>query len=520
MRRLFTKEMEFGRGSLEFLGNCTVAHRACYFVRIYGRDVLLMATPLSSSSGPTFARGEHLAFEYRVSGAAPLSALSTAVLEGFTLRLLKQEKRIAGTLKELPRAPLSGMGIELVESVLSGDNEEFQLRVGPDSWPVTVKVGPPGNHPLPLFRWTFAVVAGNDVSTGGHGNIQHFLLLYCAHRVLETPFSARPESDSNTTPTGREVFAYHAPARRDYDGGGIPELQDGDRLRLSFEVPTRCSHRCVFCVAWTDCGPNDILLTTEELLAAATAILSELSRAGGTVSADVVLVGQDALTHPGFLELVRLFDSHLRVQRITVVTPGTGLAQEGLARELAQAGLHGVILTLLAAQEEVHDKLTGQTGAFADLQQSITNVEAAGLDWELNTVVLRANQAAFPALLEQAAGLGHKVRVYIYTNEPMVPPAQVAECAPDVSEFAALLQEHQELVEANVESLHYAPLCLLPKWAWSLSSHASQSLPNPATPLPDACQGCAALGTRCPSVSASYVALFGIDRLKRIEKLD
>jgi hypothetical protein len=255
------------------------------------------------------------------------------------------------------------------------------------------------------------------------------------------------------------------------------------------------------------------------LLAAATAILKKLPPAQGIATADVVLVGQDALTHPAFLDLVRRFGQHPGVQRITVVTPGTGLAKAGLAKELAQAGLHGVILTMLAAQKEVHDQLAGRAGAFQDLQQSIKNVAAAGLDWELNTVVLRDNQAAFPALLKQAAQLGRKVRVYIYTNEPMVPPEQVARCAPDVGAFATLLEMHRELVESNVESLHYAPLCLLPQWAWSLSIHASQSLPNPATPPPDACCGCAALGSRCPSVSASYVTLFGVAELKRIDDL-
>ncbi len=512
--------MEFGRGSLEFLGSCTVAGRACYFVRIDDLDVLLMATPVTASHGRTFARGEYLAFEYRLGGDLPLSALSTAVLEGFTLRLLRQEERIAETLRGSSDDSLADINVEARESIPGGDGEEFQLRIGPKGVAARVKVGAPGDHQLALFRWAFSVSTQDEINTRAQGSIQQFLLLYCAHRVLGLPFSFQPKEDTEPTSSGREVFAYHAPARDDFKDGGIPELQEGDRLRLSFEVPTRCSQRCVFCVAWTDCATAHKSLGTEELLAAAEGILGQLPPVGHAVRIDVVLVGQDALTHAGFQQLLRLFRGHSSVKRITVVTPGTNLAEPGLAEELVAAGLDGIIMTLLDGEAKTHDKLAGRAGAHTDLLQAISNIEAAGLSWELNTVVLKDNQSKFCGLLEKASQLGCKLRVYLYTNEPMVPLEKVALCAPDVVSFATLLGKHRELVENNVESLHYAPLCLLPEWAHKLSSHASQSLPSPADPLPDACQDCAALGTHCPSVSAAYVSLFGIDSLKRLEEQD
>ena len=521
MKRLFSTEMDLGRGSLDFLGNCIVAGRACYFVRLGERDVLLVAELRSDSSGRTFARGEHLCFEYRSVGPAPLSALATTVLERFTLRLLRQEARIADTLRETQDGTEGMAGITVSGVAQDGDGERFDLQVGDDGRKVTVSVGSPGCHPLPLFRWTFRVTTDEAAPPHILGAIQHFLLLYCAHRVLEKPFQAAAAGpDLGSTEPGREVFAYHAPARKDHADGAIPELQAGDRLRLSFEVPTRCSQRCVFCVAWKECGRDEEVLTQEQLLAAASRLLSDLSNAPDAVKADVVLVGQDALTHQGFPELVRLFRTNARVSRITVVTPGTDLARAGLSDELSEAGLDCVVLTLLAADAMEHDRLAGRDGAQTDFNLATRSLTAAGLDWELNTVVLRANQDSFPALLEHAADLGRRVRVYLYTSEPMVSPEQVSQCTPDIVAFAALLERHRALVEDQVESLHYAPLCLLPKWIWRLAGHASQSLPNPATPLPEACQGCAALGARCPSVSASYVSLFGTDGLRRLEHLD
>ena len=480
---------------------------------------MLVARRRSQSTGRAFARSEHLAFEYRCADEQPLSALDTSVLEGFTLRLLRQDKRIADTLLESPDKSEVVPGIDVTESTQSGDEELFKLRIGEEGPAVSADVGPPGSYPLPLFRWTFAITAESELPAATQGAIQHFLLLYCAHRVLEEPFLTNLDSATAPPRSGREVFAYHAPARLDHADGGIPPLEEGDRLRLSFEVPTRCTQRCVFCVAWTDCGTDEMVLTPEQLLAAAAELLTELSAAGDSVRADIVFVGQDALTHEAFPGLLRRFRSHASVQRITVVTPGTGLAKVGLAEEMAEAGLDGVILTLLGTSDDVHDRLAGKAGALADLQLSLANLTAAGLDWELNTVVLRDNQEAFPALLEYAADLGRPIRTYLYTNEPMVPPEQVARCAPDVVAFARLLEQHRDLVEANVESLHYAPLCLLPRWSWHLVSHASQSLPSPASPLPDACQGCAAIGSRCPSVSAAYVSLFGVTELRRIDDL-
>ena len=520
MKALLSKEMVFSRGSLEFLGNCVVAQTACYFLRLDGHDIMLAARIRSDSSTRTFARGKHLDFEYRSAGPEPLSAPSTAVLEGFTLRLLRQEARIAETLRSPPGSLEETTGISLMDSAQDESGERFDLQIAATQLPISVVVGPRGSYPLPLFRWSFRVKTEDSVPPAVSGAIQHFLLLVCAHRILEEPFQFNPGIRPIPALPRREVFAYYAPGKPDHPAPRLPELQAGDRLRISFEVPSRCTQRCVFCVAWSSCHDHLKPLDQQDLEAAATDLLADLSAAAGTVSADVVLVGQDALTHPGFPALVRLFRSHELVQRITVVTPGTGLAGPELVAELAEAGLDGVILTLLGATALLHDRLAGREQAHADFLLSTINLAAAGLDWELNTVVLKDNLESFPELLAYSSRLDRKVRVYLYTNEPIVPLTQVALCAPDLGEFAALLANHRGLVEAHVESIHYAPLCRLPRWAWHLSGHASQSLPSPAVPLPDACQGCAALGTRCPSVSAAFVSLFGTAGLVHLDSVE
>lgn len=497
-----------------------VAQTACYFIRICGHDIMLAAKNRTESSTRAFARGQHLNFEYRCADTEPLSALSTAVLEGFTLKLLRQEARIAETLRMPNRSLAETTGINLLDAVQSDGGEVFKLMVGKEGPSLTVAMGPPEANPLPLFRWSFRVTAPEDLPLDHSGTIQHFMLLVCAHRILEEPLQNGTGRRQQTAPRGREVFAYFAPARPDHPVQQIPELQAGDRLRLSFEVPTRCSQQCVFCVAWNACDNHQTALDTEDLLAAASRLAKGLTCAEQSASADVVLVGQDALTHPGFASLVRLFRSHPGVERISVVTPGTGLARPELAMELADAGLNCVILTLLSSDPLLHDRLAGRAQAHADFLLTIRNLAAAEVDWELNTVVLKDNLDTFPGLLEYVATLGCKLRVYLYTNEPMVPLEQVALCAPDPGAFAAMLEGHRRLVEASVESIHYAPLCLLPRWAWRLSGHASQSLPTPAVPPPEACQGCAAQGARCPSVSAAFVSLFGTAGLVRLDRLE
>lgn len=509
MDSLLSRQLDFPRGTASFLGNCRVGRRACYFLRIEQHDLVLVASIAPPEEARPFARGKHLYFEYRQASDTPLGASNTAVLERFTRLLLQSEARIFATLSQAAGDVETIPGLVVVSQSKVDDRDCFQLKVGPREVAVEVVLARRDHLPLRIFRHgarvTFANACDGDV--GVTGAVQQFLLLRVAQYLLEFPL---PEATSMPIDTevvgGREVFAYFAPGRPDFSAS-LPMLEPGDRLRLSFEVPSQCGHQCVFCVAWAPCDAVPAPLPEAALTDSAAAILGTVAPL--TTAIDVVFVGQDALTHPGFVDLVATFRKHGAVQRIAVVTPGTTLATPGIAQGLAAAGLDTVILTLLAPEAPLHDRLVGRPGAFADLQQALPLMDRAGLAWEFNGVLLKENLPHLPALLKHVQAQNRKIRLYLYTSEPMVPLEQAARCAPDMAEVERFLEGHRTLVMAAVSSLHYAPLCRLPEWARPLASHASQSLPAPASPLPDACQQCPAYGTRCPAISQHAMTLFG-----------
>lgn len=513
MKRLFSREFILDRQTIKLLGSCVVDERLCYVLETGRRHIVLLASITPPPSGRSFARGQTLYLEYRTDIAEPLGTRDTMALEVFVKRLLRAEAATARQLAE--DAPTPQFTILEATSDDTGDRTVLQLP-GIDA-PVAVIMAPAQDGPLRLFRHAPSVVG--DLEPPAARALQQFLVYKAAHTALGTPYPALPGGGSTAREgSGREFFTYFAPARPDFNASSIPKVGSADRLRVSFEVPSSCQQQCVFCVAWQACDAGQQPMDGPELLAAATRVLEELGEVASTSGqADVILVGQDAVAHPACAELVRLFKAHDAVGRLAIVTPGTHLATRATVEALALAGLDAAIVTLLGDTAELHDRLAGRPGALDGLEAAVEHLNQHGIDLEFNTVLLAENIERFPHLLERARSWGKPVRVYAYTSEPMVPLEQARRCAADPATIRQVLATNRSLVEAQVSSLHYAPLCLLPPWVRPLASHASQSLPAPADPLPTACQSCPLFEKHCPSVSQHHTELFGVDDLTPLD---
>lgn len=175
---------------------------------------------------------------------------------------------------------------------------------------------------------------------------------------------------------------------------------DTDRrpLVLVWEVTQACSLACKHCRA--DAKPDrhpDELSTVE-----GKALLSEVSRFGDGQL--VVLSGGDPLARDDLIELVDVGTN--RGLSMTLTPSGTDSLTPGVIRDLVDADLRRMALSLDGATAETHDEFRGETGSFDQTMAAAEAAREAGLPLQINTTVCRETVDELPAIRDRVADLG------------------------------------------------------------------------------------------------------------------
>lgn len=168
-------------------------------------------------------------------------------------------------------------------------------------------------------------------------------------------------------------------------------------LRLvAWEVTRRCNLACVHCRAAADDRAYAGELTTAECFR----FLDELASFGRPV---VILTGGEPLLREDIAEIAAYGNN--RGLRMVLATNGL-LVTNAWARRLASAGIPRVSVSLDGPDAAGHDAFRGVPGAFAGALRGIAALQAAGMEFQINTTVTQANVAQMPALLALARELG------------------------------------------------------------------------------------------------------------------
>lgn len=154
-----------------------------------------------------------------------------------------------------------------------------------------------------------------------------------------------------------------------------------DYLRIS--VTDRCNLRCIYCmpaegVAWADRAE---ILTFDEIERFAVV-------AAGEGIGRLRLTGGEPLVRPGIADLVGRLRRVRGIESVALTTNGALLPR--LARDLAQAGLDGVNVSLVSLDPDVYSRVTrgGRlSGALAGIDAAL---EAGIPTVKLNVVVVRS----------------------------------------------------------------------------------------------------------------------------------
>ena len=154
----------------------------------------------------------------------------------------------------------------------------------------------------------------------------------------------------------------------------------------------KCNQKCTFCYAAGQKMSSATELTTNEWKE----IIDKLWRARVPM---VTFTGGEPTQREDIAELV----AHAKKFVTRLNTNGINVTPE-LAKELADAGLDSMQVTLYSHDAEVHNELVG-AARFSDTVEGIKNALAAGIDVSINTPLCKKN-ADYVKTLEFARELG------------------------------------------------------------------------------------------------------------------
>jgi len=174
------------------------------------------------------------------------------------------------------------------------------------------------------------------------------------------------------------------------------DTKQGNLRLVAWEITRNCNLSCVHCRASADMGPHTGELETE----ACFKLLDEIATVGSPI---VILTGGEPLLRNDLFEIARYgTDKGLRM----VMAPNGTLINTSIAKQIADAGIQRISISLDGASKETHDAFRGVEGAFEGAINGIKLAKEAGIEFQINTTITKINLNQIPAIQQLAADLG------------------------------------------------------------------------------------------------------------------
>ncbi|MCX5840920.1 MAG: heme b synthase [Deltaproteobacteria bacterium] len=170
-----------------------------------------------------------------------------------------------------------------------------------------------------------------------------------------------------------------------------------DTLRMvAWEVTRSCNLACVHCRASSERGPYTGELTTEQ----GTGLLDDITSFSKPV---IILTGGEPLLRPDIYDIASYGDR--RGLRMVLATNATLVTPE-IARKMLRAGIQRVSVSIDGLDAGSHDRFRGVPGAFSASMAGIEAMKKAGMEFQINTTVTKANIRQIEGILNLALHLG------------------------------------------------------------------------------------------------------------------
>ncbi|GAB6094656.1 heme b synthase [Desulfatiferula olefinivorans] len=170
-----------------------------------------------------------------------------------------------------------------------------------------------------------------------------------------------------------------------------------DTLRLvAWETTRSCNLSCVHCRAAADNGPYEGELDTK----ASFELLDQIARVGDPI---IILTGGEPLMRPDIFDIAEYGTQ--KGLRMVMAVNGTLMTREN-TKKMVESGIKRISVSLDGADKTFHDRFRGVDGAFDGAMQGIAYAKEAGLEFQINTTITKANLDQIPLILQTAEKLG------------------------------------------------------------------------------------------------------------------
>jgi len=165
---------------------------------------------------------------------------------------------------------------------------------------------------------------------------------------------------------------------------------------VAWEVTRSCNLSCVHCRASAEKGPYAGELSAEQ----GKKLLEEIAAFSKPV---IILTGGEPLLREDIYELAAHGDG--LGLRMVLATNGTLVTEES-ARQMREAGIQRVSISLDGPDADSHDAFRQMPGAFAGSLAGIAALKKAGMEFQINTTITSTNRHSLSAMMDLAVRLG------------------------------------------------------------------------------------------------------------------
>jgi len=201
------------------------------------------------------------------------------------------------------------------------------------------------------------------------------------------------------------------------------------QLRLvAWETTRNCNLACVHCRASATRGPYPDELDTAEALS----LLDQIAEVGKPI---IILTGGEPLLRSDIFKIAR-YGTDLGM-RMVMALNGT-LITAKVARQLKEAGIQRISVSLDGSSAETHDRFRQVKGAFEGALKGIDLLKKAGLDFQINTTITKTNLEQIPKIQQLAVDLG-AVAHHIFLLVPTGRGKYIVDQEIDAAEYESTL---------------------------------------------------------------------------------
>ena len=175
----------------------------------------------------------------------------------------------------------------------------------------------------------------------------------------------------------------------------LPRRPNGPRV-VAWESTVACNLSCVHCRASAQTTPEPDELTTQEVCH----LIDELAEYGQSI---FVVSGGEPLMRPDIYEIAA--HGTRRGLRVAVSPNGTLVTHEAV-RQLKEAGVRRISVSIDGSTAERHDAIRGEPGAFEAALEGLVACRKDELGFQLNTTVMRQTRDDLLSIRDLAVRIG------------------------------------------------------------------------------------------------------------------